>query len=115
MRRAPFVASCNVSPSASQQEDQSESWACRNEQTELFEDAGHGIRLIVYLYFSVCGAHASPAAQTALSHEIVFSAATKIIISPTVIYVRDNYQPPRRDYNSLISLSLKSEVNASCC
>lgn len=29
--------------------------ACRDEQTELFEDAGRDIRLIVYLYFSVRG------------------------------------------------------------
>ena len=73
MRRAPFVATCNVPPSGFQQ-DQSESRACRDEQTEkLFEDASRGIRLIVH---STCTslyarAQASPKAQTDLSQNCI--------------------------------------------
>lgn len=118
MRRAPFVASCNVPPSGSRQ-DQSESRACRDEQTELFEDAGRGIRLIVYLYFSVCaGSRASPAAQTALSRDCILRRDQNYHViadgNLRAICVRDNYQPSCHDYYSFRFLSLNPEPNASC-
>lgn len=46
--------------------------ACRDEQTDPFGAVSRGIRLIVYLYFSICRPlHPSPAAQTVLSRNCI--------------------------------------------